>query len=298
MQAARQHLLGEVAAVPAPQRRPAGIGDDQAERIKIGEHVAVHRLACRGQQRKHAAGPPGLERSRPANAVEDAGDAQVGRRDGQPGSAGLQVAAADELRMLRPVPRGRLPWPVGEFVPDTREQQRQARLDAQHYGAHEHISADRRNRRLSATAAATGGPRARRCRLPLPRAAPGCCDHEDMDAVNLESLLARVSEHWAPKKIAELNDYDVKIVKMLGDFTWHRHADTDELFLVIDGRLTIQLRGGAVSLGSGELFVVPRGAEHCPRADVETAVLLIEPRSVINTGDAGGDLTAHVETLP
>ena len=119
-----------------------------------------------------------------------------------------------------------------------------------------------------------------------------------MDAVNLESLLARVSEHWAPKKIAELNDYDVKIVKVLGDFTWHRHADTDELFLVIDGRLTIQLRGGLVSLGSGELFVVPRGAEHCPRADVETAVLLIEPRGVINTGDAGGDLTAHVETLP
>jgi mannose-6-phosphate isomerase-like protein (cupin superfamily) len=118
-----------------------------------------------------------------------------------------------------------------------------------------------------------------------------------MDVVNLKSMLARVGDHWAPKKIAELNDYDVKVVKVLGDFTWHKHADTDELFLVIDGQLTIQLRGGDVSLGPGELFVVPRGAEHCPRADTEAAVLLLEPRGVINTGDAAGDLTANVETL-
>jgi mannose-6-phosphate isomerase-like protein (cupin superfamily) len=118
-----------------------------------------------------------------------------------------------------------------------------------------------------------------------------------MDVVNIESMLARFSEHWAPKKIAEINDYDVKIVKVLGDFTWHAHADTDELFLVIDGRLTIQTRGGDVTLGPGEIFVVPRGAEHCPRADVETAVLLLEPRGVVNTGSAGGALTAEVGTL-
>jgi mannose-6-phosphate isomerase-like protein (cupin superfamily) len=120
---------------------------------------------------------------------------------------------------------------------------------------------------------------------------------EDMAAVNIASMLARFSEHWAPKKIAELNDYDVKIVKVLGDFTWHAHPDTDELFLVIDGSLTIRLRGGDVTLGPGELYVVPRGTEHCPRADAEAAVLLIEPRGVVNTGDAGGDLTADLETL-
>ncbi len=118
-----------------------------------------------------------------------------------------------------------------------------------------------------------------------------------MNAVNIGAMLARFSEHWAPKKIAELNDYDIKIVKVQGDFTWHAHADTDELFLVIDGALTLQLRDGVVRLGPGELFVVPRGAEHCPRADVETAVLLIEPRGVVNTGDAGGDRTAELEPL-
>lgn len=118
-----------------------------------------------------------------------------------------------------------------------------------------------------------------------------------MDVVNLASMLARFSDHWAPRKIAEINDYDVKIVKVQGDFTWHRHAETDELFLVIDGQLTIQLRDGDVTLGPGELFVVPRGAEHCPRADAETAVLLLEPRGVVNTGDAGGDLTAMVQDL-
>lgn len=118
-----------------------------------------------------------------------------------------------------------------------------------------------------------------------------------MDAVNISAMLARFTEQWKPKKIAGLNDYDVKLVKVLGDFTWHSHADTDELFLVINGRLTIQMRDGDVSLGPGELFVVPRGAEHCPSAEVETAVLLLEPSGVVNTGDAGGELTADLETL-
>jgi mannose-6-phosphate isomerase-like protein (cupin superfamily) len=82
------------------------------------------------------------------------------------------------------------------------------------------------------------------------------------------------------------------------DFTWHKHDDTDELFLVLRGELTIQMRDREVVLGPGDLFVVPQGAEHCPRAAIETAVLLLEPSSVINTGDAGGTLTAEVETLP
>ena len=118
-----------------------------------------------------------------------------------------------------------------------------------------------------------------------------------VDAVNIETILGRFTEQWQPKRIARVNDYDVRIVKLQGEFTWHQHADTDEFFLVISGELTIQLRDRDVVLGPGELFVVPRGTEHCPRADAETAVLLLEPGSVVNTGDAGGDLTAEVETL-
>ncbi len=116
-----------------------------------------------------------------------------------------------------------------------------------------------------------------------------------MEAVNLDSMLARFAEHWSPKKVAQVNDYDVRIVKVQGEFTWHRHADTDEFFLVLDGQLIIQMRDRDVRLAPRELFVVPRGVEHCPRADVETVVLLFEPCTVINTGDAGGDLTTKVE---
>jgi mannose-6-phosphate isomerase-like protein (cupin superfamily) len=119
----------------------------------------------------------------------------------------------------------------------------------------------------------------------------------DMDPVNIDTMLARFTDHWLPKKIAQINDYDVRIVKIQGDFTWHKHDDTDELFLVLSGEMTIQMRDRNVILGPGELFVVPRGSEHCPRAEIETAVLLLEPSSVVNTGDAGGELTADVETL-
>lgn len=119
-----------------------------------------------------------------------------------------------------------------------------------------------------------------------------------MQVRNLEELLGRVTEQWKPKKIAGVNDYDVKLVKVQGEFVWHDHADTDELFLVLSGRLTIQLPDRAVEVGPGELFVVPRGVKHCPKADVETAALLFEPNSVVNTGDAGGELTAAVEDLP
>lgn len=119
-----------------------------------------------------------------------------------------------------------------------------------------------------------------------------------VDVRNLSSLLGLFSEHWSPKKIADLNDYEVKLVKVKGEFVWHHHEDTDELFLVISGRLTIQLPDRNVVLNPGELFVVPRGAEHCPVAEEETAILLLEPRGVVNTGSAGGELTAEVATLP
>jgi mannose-6-phosphate isomerase-like protein (cupin superfamily) len=118
-----------------------------------------------------------------------------------------------------------------------------------------------------------------------------------MDPVNIDDMLARFTDHWSPKKIAQINDYDVRIVKVQGDFTWHKHNDTDEFFLVLSGELTIQMRDREVILGPGEIFVVPRGAEHCPRADIETAVLLLEPGSVVNTGNAGGKFTAEVEPL-
>jgi mannose-6-phosphate isomerase-like protein (cupin superfamily) len=118
-----------------------------------------------------------------------------------------------------------------------------------------------------------------------------------MDARNLAELFNRFDEQWSPKKIADLNDYEVKLVKVQGEFVWHNHEDTDELFLVIDGELTIQLRDRDVVLGSGELFVVPRAVEHCPRAEHETAVLLLEPRGVVNTGAAGGAMTAELHTL-
>ncbi|MCW2559986.1 MAG: cupin [Mycobacterium sp.] len=104
--------------------------------------------------------------------------------------------------------------------------------------------------------------------------------------VDLGAKLSLFADHWSPKVIARLNDYEIKVVKLKGEFVWHSHADTDELFLVIDGNLTIQFRDGAVSLGPGQLFVVPRGVEHCPRADGEVAAMLIEPAGVVNTGDA------------
>ncbi|WP_340561812.1 cupin domain-containing protein [Streptomyces sp. GSL17-111] len=115
--------------------------------------------------------------------------------------------------------------------------------------------------------------------------------------VNLAEQLARFGEHWSPKIVATLNDYDVRVVKVKGEFVWHTHEDTDELFLVLSGRLTIRLRDGDVVLRPGELYVVPRGVEHCPFAEEETAALLLEPSGTVNTGDAGGALTRAAETL-
>jgi len=110
--------------------------------------------------------------------------------------------------------------------------------------------------------------------------------------VDLADKLDLFSEHWSPKVVARLNDYEIKLAKLEGEFVWHTHDDTDELFLVIDGTLTIQLRDGDVVLRPGQLYVVPRGVEHCPVADGDVSVMLIEPAGVVNTGAAGGDLTA------
>jgi mannose-6-phosphate isomerase-like protein (cupin superfamily) len=111
---------------------------------------------------------------------------------------------------------------------------------------------------------------------------------EPMNAkVNLDQQFERFHDHWNPKIVATVNDYDIKLVKVQGEFVWHQHQDTDELFLVIDGELRLQLQDhDVVVLGPGELFVVPRGMRHCPAADRETHMLLLEPRDTRNTGDA------------
>ena len=106
------------------------------------------------------------------------------------------------------------------------------------------------------------------------------------EKINLADKLAAFSDTFSPRTIAQLNDYDVMVVKVKGEFVWHRHDDTDDFFLVLKGRLTIELRDGSVTLGPGEMYVVPKGVEHKPVADEETHVLLIEPMGTPNTGDA------------
>jgi mannose-6-phosphate isomerase-like protein (cupin superfamily) len=113
------------------------------------------------------------------------------------------------------------------------------------------------------------------------------------DKVNLAEKFALLSEPYQPGVVGYLNDYKLQIVKVNGPFVWHKHDETDDFFLVVKGRLTIQLRDRDIALEEGELFVVPRGVEHCPTADAEALVLLIEPRDTPNTGDAGGDRTAE-----
>jgi mannose-6-phosphate isomerase-like protein (cupin superfamily) len=115
------------------------------------------------------------------------------------------------------------------------------------------------------------------------------------DAVDLVEKLSMFSEHWSPKVVARLNDYEVKVVKLQGEFVWHKHDETDELFLVVAGELIIRLRDRDVRLGPGHLFVVPRGVEHCPVAEGEVHALLVEPAGLVNTGDAGGPLTAQYD---
>lgn len=116
--------------------------------------------------------------------------------------------------------------------------------------------------------------------------------------VDLAEKFSLFSEHWSPKVVARLNDYEIKVVKVQGEFGWHTHEDTDELFLVTSGKLTIRMHDGDVVLGPGQLFVVSRGVEHCPFAGGEVQAILMEPIGVINTGDAGGPLTAaHDDSL-
>ena len=112
-------------------------------------------------------------------------------------------------------------------------------------------------------------------------------------ALNFEEKFSRFSKLWSPRVIAEMNDYQFKLVKVQGEFVWHDHPETDEVFIVINGVLDIEFRDGKVTLESGEMFVIPKGVEHRPVAKNECKMMLIEPKGVVNTGDTGGRLTAE-----
>jgi mannose-6-phosphate isomerase-like protein (cupin superfamily) len=113
-----------------------------------------------------------------------------------------------------------------------------------------------------------------------------------MTPINLRDKLTLFSDLWSPRVVAALNDYQFKLVKLQGEFVWHDHPHTDEAFLVIDGEMEIGFRDRTVTLRAGDLFVVPKGVEHITRAARECHALIVEPRGVVNTGDAGGRLTA------
>jgi mannose-6-phosphate isomerase-like protein (cupin superfamily) len=111
-------------------------------------------------------------------------------------------------------------------------------------------------------------------------------------SLNFRKKFSLFDAQWQPKVIAEMNDYQFKLVKLEGDFIWHDHQDSDETFIVVEGDLRIDFRDGAVHVSAGEMFVVPKGVEHKPFAENEVKLLLIEPRGVLNTGQEGGDRTA------
>ncbi|GGH78580.1 cupin domain-containing protein [Pullulanibacillus pueri] len=112
-------------------------------------------------------------------------------------------------------------------------------------------------------------------------------------AINLNDKFSKFSEQWSPKVIAEMNDYQFKVVKIQGDFVWHDHKDTDEVFIVISGEMSIIFRDGEVTLSEGEMFVIPKGKEHKTYAQEECQALIVEPKGVVNTGETSSELTAE-----
>ena len=113
-----------------------------------------------------------------------------------------------------------------------------------------------------------------------------------LNKINLNEKLSKFSKYWSPRIIAEMNDYQFKLAKIKGEFIWHDHKDTDEVFIVIEGNMSIEFQDGIVNLSKGEMYVVPKGVRHKTYAENECKVMLVEPKGVINTGEAGGDLTA------
>ena len=114
-----------------------------------------------------------------------------------------------------------------------------------------------------------------------------------MVKINLQDKFSKFSEHWTPKVIAEMNDYQFKLVKIEGEFVWHNHSDTDEVFFVVEGKMFIEFESETIELNQGEMYVVPKGVQHKPYAEQECKVMLVEPKGVVNTGEASGELTAQ-----
>lgn len=112
-------------------------------------------------------------------------------------------------------------------------------------------------------------------------------------AINFGNKFNQFDELWSPRVIAEINDYQFKLAKVRGEFTWHTHPDTDEVFIIIEGVLDIEFRDGKVTLEAGEMFVVPKGVEHKPMAEQECRIMLVEPKGTVNTGDTSSALTAE-----
>ena len=115
----------------------------------------------------------------------------------------------------------------------------------------------------------------------------------ETNTINITEKFKLFSDHWSPKVIAEMNDYQFKLAKVEGEFIWHAHEESDETFIIIDGELTIEFRDKSVHLKKGEMCVVPKGVEHKPVAKSECQIMLIEPKGIVNTGDAGGEKTAE-----
>lgn len=115
----------------------------------------------------------------------------------------------------------------------------------------------------------------------------------EYQAINLQQKLELFNEHWSPKVISEMNDYQFKLVKLKGEFVWHDHADTDETFYVLNGQMKIEFEDGAVEMSQGDLFVIPKGKQHRPVAEEECCVLLMEPKGVTNTGETSSEMTAE-----
>ena len=114
-----------------------------------------------------------------------------------------------------------------------------------------------------------------------------------LDKINLKEKFSKFSGYWSPKVIAEMNDYQFKLVKIKDDFVWHRHKNTDEVFIVIEGYMEIEFRDQVVALSEGEMLVVPKGVEHKPYSKEECKVMVVEPKGVVNTGESDGELTAE-----
>jgi len=115
----------------------------------------------------------------------------------------------------------------------------------------------------------------------------------DKPSINFQEKFKKFNEHWSPKIIAQMNDYHFKIAKIQGEFVWHSHPGTDEVFIIIQGEMQIAFRDGVAALEEGEMLVVPKGVEHKPIAEHECHILMVEPAGTVNTGNAGGDLTVE-----